>query len=82
MVRLSGWLQRSEGERKWYHSRIARVNISWAVLIVVGISSFVYARDDAIKQRREQLKVRKEVRAQVEREIAEREAAKAKSSNE
>jgi len=80
MVRLSGLLQKSVGERKWYHSRIARVNISWAVLIVIGLGSFVYARDDAIKQRREQLRIRKEVKAQVEREIAEKEAARAKSN--
>jgi len=71
MVRLTNSLQYTE--RKWYHSRIARVNISWGVLIVLGISSFVWARNDAIEQRKQQMKIRKEVKAQVEREIAERE---------
>jgi len=77
MVRLSGLLQgRNIEDRKWYHSRIAKVNISWAVLVVLGISAFVFARDDAVKKRQQQMRMRKEIVAQVEQEIAEREAAK------
>jgi len=71
MVRLTNFLKLRE--RKWYESPIARVNVSWGILIVLGISAFVWARNDALEQRKQQMKIRKEVKAQVEREILERE---------
>jgi len=74
MVRLSSWLASTSGNwrgehgKYWYQTKHAKVNLSWAALIVVGLGTFVLARNDAIKKRQDQMRIRKEIKALVTRE--------------
>jgi len=76
MVRLSDFLlnkSKIDHGLRWYQTKSAKVNISWAVLIVVGLGAFVVARNDAIKKRQDQMRYRKALKEQV---IREQEASK------
>jgi len=91
MVRLSGWLlnlakapkakpavSRFQGEhgKRWYQTKHAKVNIAWAVLTIGSLGLFVIVRQDAVKKRQEQMRIRKEIRDQVTREQDDELAAK------
>jgi len=72
MVRLSSFLlsRRPTGDHglRWYQTKSAKVAVAWSALIVVGLGAFVIARDDAIKNRQEQMRLRKALKEQVIKE--------------
>ena len=90
MVRLSGWLlnlakapkakpavSRFQGEhgKRWYQTKHAKINIAWSLLVIGSLGAFVFVRQDAVKKRQEQMRIRKEIKAQVAREQDEELAA-------
>lgn len=82
MVRLSGWLLnlakpskakpvssfQGEHGKRWYQTKHAKVNIAWAVLVIGSLGLFVIVRQDAVRKRQEQMRIRKEIRDQVTKE--------------
>jgi len=70
MVRLSDILLNKNTDHglRWYQTKSAKVNLSWGALIVVGLGAFVIARNDAIKKRQEQMRIRKAIKDQVVKE--------------
>merc|ERR1712156_574034 len=68
MVRLFDALlqQKQPREVPWYQTKVWKVNASWGVLLVLGLGAFALAKDDAIKKRQQQMRIRKEIAKQVE----------------
>jgi len=58
----------------WKLGNLGKINIFIGVSIVVGLGSFIFIRDDVMSQRRAQMKLRKEAKEKVERQIAEQTA--------
>ncbi len=52
---------------------MSRVNIGWAVVIALGIGSFVLARDVVQQQRFERMKIRQQITDDVKMEVMNRE---------
>jgi len=55
----------------WQLGKFGKANISIVLLIVAGLGSFVYIRDDVMSRRKQQMKLKKEVQDKVRREIEE-----------
>lgn len=55
----------------WKLGKLAKINISIGISIVVGLASFVYIRDDVMSKRKEQMKIRREMREKAEQQFKE-----------
>jgi len=55
----------------WKLGKLGKINLSICVSIVVGLASFVYIRDDVMSKRKEQMKIRKDMREKAERQLKE-----------
>ena len=49
----------------------SKIAIGWAVVISLGLGSFVIARDDVIKNRRAMMEARRKIKDQADKESAE-----------
>ena len=56
---------------KFGQSKVLKVNIGWAAIIVAGIGSFVLARNQVLEKRQKQMTKQKEIIEKVTREASE-----------
>lgn len=79
MVRLT-YIRHTENQysrkpRWWPESKFTKINICMGLLFVSGLWSFVFVRDNVMKQRKQQMKLKKEVEIKVRKEVEEEAAA-------
>ena len=64
------WLMSESGNRgrvhRFYHSSWFRVGSGWTLLIAASLSTFIWARNDVIADRRKQMKIRQKIARQVQ----------------
>jgi len=49
-------------------SKLAKINLSWGIIITSGLATFVIARDQIQAERRERMKLKRKIEEQVQKE--------------
>jgi len=55
----------------WKLGKLGKINVSIGLSIVIGLASFVLIRDDVMSKRKEQMRLRKEMREKAEHQVKE-----------